>query len=377
MEKYRFKLSKNHAQQLKQYLNSPTNEFSYLKSRLTVYGDGWRTISVDGNMVDVTDQSGLDLDTNYLNNLGVTRVYDANLIGFLRAYLVSSKEVAKAIVYRLLEIIKSGTSSGMNGYKKHYQNIWDSCGGIKLGKIKLRHHKLHYERLLAYNYFNELSPYIDKHIVDQKLSQLRVLEIGPGVGNLALVFAYHQMRCPNKYYLIDLQEALPFSISHLMYHFPESQFILPNEMNEHLNYRSDKSTFVFLTPEQASDLEANTFDVAVNTNSFAEMPTETIKEYFQVFRRVLKKENVALIVNRAEKAMDLKDHTAVDTRFASERIYREGDKNYQINRFAEYPWSSKDRIFAYHMSPFNMSRTTQNFFLKVLQMDVIDNSSEC
>ena len=71
----------------------------------------------------------------------------------------------------------------------------------------------------------------------------------------------------------------------------------------------------------------------------------------------------------AEKAMDLKDHTAVDTRFASERIYREGDKNYQINRFAEYPWSSKDRIFAYHMSPFNMSRTTQNFFLKILQMN--------
>jgi hypothetical protein len=134
---------------------------------------------------------------------------------------------------------------------------------------------------------------------------------------------------------------------------------------------------VFLTPEQTSDLEANTFDVAINTNSFAEMPTETIKEYFQVFRRVLKKENVALIVNRAEKAMDLRDHNAVDTRFASERIYREGDKNYQINRFSEYPWSSKDRIFADHMSPFNMSRTTQNFFLKVLQMDVIDNSSEC
>ena len=227
------------------------------------------------------------------------------------------------------------------------------------------------------NYFNELIPHIDKHIVDQKLSQLRVLEIGPGVGNLALVFAYHQVLCPNKYYLVDLQEALPFSISHLMYHFPESQFILPHELNEYLNHRSDEPAFVFLTPEQTADLEANKFDVAVNTNSFAEMPTETIKEYFQVFRRVLKKDNVALIVNRAEKAMDLRDQHAVDTRFASERIYQERDKNYQINRFTEYPWSSKDRIFAYHMSPFNMSRTTQNFFLKVLQMDVTDSSSEC
>lgn len=373
---YKFQLSENHARQLDQYLNSSLNEFSYLKSRLTDHGDGWRTISVDGNMVCVTDKSGIDLDTNYLNNFDAIHRYEPKLAGLLQTCLITSKESARAIVYRFLEVLKSGIYSGLNGYKKHYQKIWENNEGIKLESIEKRHPKLHYERLLAYNYYNELSPYLEKKIARQKLAQLNVLEIGPGVGNLALVFSYHQTLCPNKYYLLDLPEALPFSISHLMCQFPETCFILPHELHKHLDHPRDEAVFIFVTPQQASNLQANTIDVAVNTNSFAEMPSDTIREYFQVFRRVLKKDNLALIVNRVEKAMNLVDQKAIDTRLASQKIYRDFDQNFQINRFSEYPWFIEDEVFAYHTSPFNMCRTTQNFFLKILRMYVSDTSSE-
>jgi putative sugar O-methyltransferase len=366
MKQYKFSIHRDHAHRLNEYLTSPLNEFSYLRDRN--HGPGWRRISIRGNQVFVTDQSGLDLDTNYIKNVSAVLVKEKTLDTRLLSYLSNAVEELKSIAYWFFECARLGRPKGLRKYKEHYRKIWGQRNGVDLETIEKRHSQLHYEQLLAYNYFNEVSPYIKKLINTHKLSELRVIEIGPGVGNLALVFANHQLSCPNKYFLIDLPEALPFSISRLMHQFPECRYVLPHEFDRGLDPPNSGTTFVFLTPAQAGLLESDYFDVGINTNSFAEMPSNAVLGYFKLLRRTLKFSNVSLIVNRVEKAMDLRSHESVDAQQASEKIYGQGDKNYQINRFTDYPWSDADTIYSYYVSSFNMCRTTQNFFLKILQM---------
>ena len=109
---------------------------------------------------------------------------------------------------------------------------------------------------------------------------LNIIELGPGVGNLPLVFMKQYQNSPIKYILIDLPEALPFSISHLMYWMPEMSFVLPNELGSaHKTDEKDvDSQIVFITPQQIHEIPDNSIDFAVNTNSIAEMPSGEIEK---------------------------------------------------------------------------------------------------
>ena len=171
--------------------------------------------------------------------------------------------------------------------------------------------------------------------------------------------------------MIDLPEALPFSISHLMYQNPEANFVLPHEFDENLHIDTDDKSYIFLTPEQINRLPDSYFNVGINTNSFAEMPINEIKKYFTLFRRTLNRNNLFFTVNRIEKATNLNNQQSIGLKEASKMIYMNNDPSIEIKRFNEYPWSLNDQVYAYYIEPFNMKKTTNNFWLKIIKMDTV------
>ena len=52
----------------------------------------------------------------------------------------------------------------------------------------------------------------------------------------------------------------------------------------------------------------------------------------------------------------------------SEKL-NEWAKDENIKRFHEYPWSDNDYNYAYYIEPFNMVKTTKNFFLKIVKLE--------
>lgn len=68
---------------------------------------------------------------------------------------------------------------------------------------------------------------------------------------------------------VDLPSSIPYSFCNLLYRYPEAKFCLPNEAGADTDFT--KYSFVFMTNEQTGLLEANQFDIGVNTMSFAEM----------------------------------------------------------------------------------------------------------
>ena len=99
------------------------------------------------------------------------------------------------------------------------------------------------------------------------INNKNILEIGPGVGNLIRSLSSYYNK--NKFFLIDLDISLLFSILNILYRFPKSKYILPNEINNKINY--DEFDFIFLTNDQTNILKKGSIDIAFNTMSFQEM----------------------------------------------------------------------------------------------------------
>lgn len=175
------------------------------------------------------------------------------------------------------------------------------------------------------------------------------IEIGPGPGTL---IRYIKIINPNKKFtLVDLPFNIPFSFLNLIKRFPDSSFILPNEiLTDHYIPNND---FTFIHSEGVKLIECDIFDAGINNMSFQEMRFDEIEKYFFFLRRVLKKENMFYCLNAVEKPM----------------IYDDGSTN--LIRFSDYPWNKKDIDFEYNLSPIEVGRTYKPFFWKSTKLSKI------
>jgi hypothetical protein len=195
-----------------------------------------------------------------------------------------------------------------------------------------------------YNEINEL-------IAQKKIVLNRVIEVGPGMGNcLRMIKKYNPEAT---IIIVDLPTSIPYSFCNLLYRFPDAKFCLPNETAVGMDI--SEFDFVFLTNEQTDLLSNNSFDLAINTMSFQEMKQSDISEYFRLFRRVLKKDNMFYCLNAVEKHMAY-DGTTVPI------------------RFSEYPWKPEDENYKYNLSPVHKGSVTNPFFIKACRLS-IDNQS--
>ena len=142
----------------------------------------------------------------------------------------------------------------------------------------------------------------------------RVLEIGAAHGFLAHLMHFF---LSTKHVIIDLPHIVILAYAVTKFLFPEIEVLLPHQvtrLNDKLS--SCDYQFIFLTPQQASLLPGESFDVAINMCSFQEMDADIVKDYFDLVDTNLVRGGIFYVMNRKEKHVDA---------------------NY-VARFDEYPW---------------------------------------
>lgn len=211
----------------------------------------------------------------------------------------TAREKAGALLRRFLG------RSDLRRYRVAYERVWSLPAPMS--------HSPH--QILAANYMHYLAPH----------PAATYLEIGAGTGYLAaMVRRVWRARVT----IIDLREILPLGFLYMHRCFPDATFALPGE--DMLG-----AEMTFLT--SGDGLAADSFDLAVNTASFGEMPKAVIADYFRLLRRVLKPGALFFTVNREEKWMD----------------------GVPI-RFNEYPWLPEDADLLFARSPLHEITQPQN-----------------
>lgn len=112
---------------------------------------------------------------------------------------------------------------------------------------------------------------------------LRVLEVGAGTGNLAIMLAKRAGAGP--YVIVDLPEMLLYSSRTVRHFLPDVpvRFAPPVDKNGTLTLPSEG--FFFVPHQDADRLPADSFDLCININSFQEMLREQVADYLALFQR--------------------------------------------------------------------------------------------
>lgn len=155
----------------------------------------------------------------------------------------------------------------------------------------------------------EVQMNMEKHIPKENFQ--RVCEIGAGYGSHAeIIIARHN---PEYYYIIDLPETLRVSRLYLSSVFPD---------------KIDKS-IIFVEAKDYDTVDVP-FGVFVNSNSLAEMPIETVQNYFKFM----------------EKSPGAYLCATNPPRFEGEYLYA-GPETYPYGEKWEVLWTARQKIY-YH-----------------------------
>jgi len=288
--------------------------------------------------IDAFNFEGNEL-TVKLWNTGLTDHYPQNF-----GYSASSRSIKQYIKKKVLN--KLGYYSSPAYDPLHHFNRWWPTGR---GRISIHDIIEEFGKIDDYGITKSCYFYNEIHEVMETsgISFNRVLEIGPGPGNLLrMVKNYHPK---SRIIIVDLPTSLTYSFCHLLHRFPDATFCLPHEATSDMDL--DAVDFLFLTNDQTGLIPENFIELAFNTMSFQEMKKGDISFYFQWLRKVMKKENLFYCVNAVEKPM----------------VY--GGKTVPI-RFFEYPWSSKDQDYKYELSPVEQGRTYKPFYVRAVKIAV-------
>ncbi len=160
---------------------------------------------------------------------------------------------------------------------------------------------------------------IIQHFLTPSHSNCKVLEIGSGSAILAGLMM-HELG--SRHVLVDLPEQAIMGFALLSEFFPDKRIILPHELSD-TGKLFDDVDVAFITPEQLNLLEQEKFDVAININSFQEMSSASISEYFGVIRRHLKPEGIF---------------------FCRNRVSKQNPDDGTVAEFSQYPWLPSDKF---------------------------------
>lgn len=242
---------------------------------------------------------------------------------------------------------------------------------IKLGeknlctlKNKGSKHLLH-----THHYFNEVKNYINNNDI--------CIDVGSGSGLLQF-FIHDKKNTVN--ILIDLPESLQSSIALCFTLFPNSNILLPNEINnEHFDIKN--YDFIFLLPSQKHLIKNATVDFCINTQSFMEMDIGEVNDYIKYFNNVLKLDGHCFLSNRVLKRTYFYNYNFKDLSF--KKVYLQKDKfyfskdNYHMSSFINLLVQRKKggnfsfNLFNYVFGIFNLKRWEFIFWIKFFMKKTI------
>ena len=322
------------------YINFPPEIFERIyKYYRSIYAnsknipDHWAS-RYDEKMESFDFSSGKSIKYRRLNNNnGLDDYYPANFGKGAKISLLSS--IKRRLLRRIDRVDNKALDPIRNYQISKYKDLPLSLETIK--NIPLNNPSWVQARsvLIA----NMIYPFI------KDLKKPKVLEIGPGSGNL--MYCIDKFFNQSQIFLVDLPSSLLFSIVNLLSKENplDCKFILPNELYEGIDFSNYK--YVFLKDDQINLVKNNSIDLMGNTVSFAEMMPDTINNYFQNLRRVAKKINYFYCLNRVEKNMTK-------------------DGNKYPNRFHQYPWICSDKEFFFRLSEIETIETTQSAMFEKL-----------
>lgn len=155
----------------------------------------------------------------------------------------------------------------------------------------------------------------------------RVLEIGAGAGNLAMLLSHYGLVAD--YTIIDLPEMLLMSGNNL-----ESRSGRSCRFQEFPPKSGEQPSFYLISADQdLASIPDGIFDLALNFNSFSEMPPAVVEAYFSTLYRTAKTGAVFMNVNR------IQEHRQEDGRV------------FDMNPLL-FPYDPSDRILEWDADPF-------------------------
>jgi len=156
--------------------------------------------------------------------------------------------------------------------------------------------------------------------------KVNVLEVGAGVAILSYLL-YRKLNLL-RYDIIDLSFVIPNAFLLLSYLAPDAIITIPGEDD------NKKAVFRFFLPDSYPENEAD-IDIGINVTSFQEMNQKIVRDYFDLFQKVIHQEGYIFCMNRSEKT------------FGND-----------IQRFSDYPWPDnfetlldEDDIISYCSGP--------------------------
>ena len=289
-----------------EYWKFHSNEIKYFFKNSTLFVDGKSGFYVpeESNLV-----RGI---------LKIIKKYIKNQLNFNQNNYMSYKKAFNIITN---EQRQAGFQQVNFNKKKILTKNFSECKKI----FPFKKYEINEHMIRSYYFINLLSSYID-------LSKINyALEIGAGNGNLiSLLKSHFKFKCIIN---VDLPETLILSIAFLKNLFPNSKILFPHQISKKIDEAIlSEYDFIFLTPNQIDLLNSKTIDLSINTNSFAEMNIEQIKEYLEFIDRIGKDNSFFFTSNAVEKipVADNKENS-------SNKI--------KPTRFFEYPFFKNDILF--------------------------------
>ena len=351
---YRLKLNSSKLASLRCYLDRLPNEESL---QLSDYWNAHRKRSV----LEV-DEEAVMLRKGLSHHATAPRFDDDYLAvhGLVKAdrFEVKCKRARKS----LRALVDSFSKPPRARELRAFAAIWNRVKApITAAELSQEQKSLSLAKIKSCNFFNELFPMIQHLGLGGEGSTY--LEIGAGSCYLVGLLKERMPKC--RCYIVDLPSTIPFGFVHLSSVFPEARIALPHTVEAEDDHAALDAEIVFLTPDQAGLIPTGSVSIGCNTDSFMEMMPEVVAGYFQLLRRVLKKDNLFYCSNRAEKRMHPPEGEVRTMNYGNPNVIEEAVPV----RFHEYPWKAEDEDYFFYESEFHrLAGFTHTFFVKATRL---------
>ena len=234
-----------------------------------------------------------DHDFNKINSRGYT-LLKKDKVSFQKKILLFFLNIFY-LSYKSLKFLSSKVwSFKQNNFNIYYNNYPETH--IYFKKEKLLENFIQFSNNLNIDnktFIAAKSFYIYNLINSLKIEPKVILEIGAGLGNLAI--SLYQNFNVNKYIIIDLDEMIKISSNILKQRYPHiNQYFINDNTN---NFEQDGFYFV------SSDFNLSLIkfidtDLVINIDSFQEMSSSQIDDYFKFIYNKLQKSTIFININR-------------------------------------------------------------------------------
>lgn len=216
-------------------------------------------------------------------------------------YIAESKQSLNDYIWRAKDIKKKVSRRLKEVHAQCEGNIEDVAAYIFLDSVGLFEQFLDLSQALSFQPDMSSARHfyyvcrLREILSEQGLTSARVLEIGAGAANLAVLLRHYGL--VRDYTIIDLPEMLLVSGANLEYRFGHPCRLLEMPTSTDV----EGANYLVAANQEMSGLPQDSFDLILNFNSFSEMMPSVVAAYFDSIYRAARDGAVFMNVNRIQE----------------------------------------------------------------------------